>query len=193
VGPAIRRAVPDATLTVVGSHPPGEVRDLAGVDGIEVVGYVPETGPYLDRAALSVAPLRYGAGMKGKVVEAMASGMAVVTTLVGAQGLDVVSGRHAVVADEPGEFGRRVVELLADPDRAERIGREGRELVAGICSKEAARGRLDEVLSAVVDRERPAIPPPSWLARSAWDLTRRAVRSPLEVASSWAVRGKARP
>ena len=84
--PAVRVAVPGARLTVVGSNPTPEVERLGGRDGIEVVGRVPETGPYLERAALMVAPLRYGAGMKTKVVEAMAAGLAVVHDVGGGPG-----------------------------------------------------------------------------------------------------------
>jgi O-antigen biosynthesis protein len=188
VWPAIRAAVPDAMLTVVGSHPPVQVLDLARIEGINVVGYVPEMVPYLDRAALSVAPLRYGAGMKGKVVEAMASGLAVVTTSVGAQGLGAVSGRHLAVADDSGEFVRRVVELLADPDRAERIGCDGREHVRAICSSEAVEVALVDLLAKVVERRRPMIPPSWWIARAALDVTRRMGRAMLGIVNAGAFR-----
>jgi glycosyltransferase involved in cell wall biosynthesis len=167
VWPSVRAESPDATITVVGSHVPASVRDLGRVEGVDVVGYVPRTEPYLERAAVSVAPLRFGAGMKGKVVEAMASGLAVVTTSTGAQGLEAVSGRHLIVADEPEEFARSVVELLADPGRAEDIGRAGRELVDAICSPEAVGLKLEEMLAEVVDRGRPAVPPLGWLLRAA--------------------------
>jgi glycosyltransferase involved in cell wall biosynthesis len=166
VWPSVRAGSPDATITVVGSHVPASVRDLGRVEGVDVVGYVPRTEPYLERAAVSIAPLRFGGGMKGKVVEAMASGLAVVTTSTGAQGLGAVSGRHLIVADEPEEFARSVVGLLADPDRAEDIGRAGRELVAATCSPEAVGLKLEEMLAEVVDRGRPAVPPPRWLLRA---------------------------
>jgi glycosyltransferase involved in cell wall biosynthesis len=167
VWPSIRAESPDATITVVGSHVPASVEDLRRVEGVDVVGYVPRTEPYLERAAVSVAPVRFGGGMKGKVVEAMASGLAVVTTSTGAQGLGAISGRHLIVADEPEEFARSVVELLADPDRAEDIGRAGGELVAATCSPEAVGLKLEEMLAEVVDRGRATVPPPRWLLRAA--------------------------
>jgi hypothetical protein len=166
VWPSVRAELPDATITIVGSHVPASVEDLGQVEGVDVVGYVSSTEHYLERAAVSVAPLRFGAGMKGKVVEAMAAGLAVVTTSSGAQGLGAVSGRQLIVADEAEEFARSVVELLADPDRAEDIGRAGRELVAASCSPEAVGLKLEEMLAEVVDRGRSTVPPPRWLLRA---------------------------
>ncbi|WP_435011775.1 glycosyltransferase (plasmid) [Tundrisphaera lichenicola] len=179
VWPEVRRALPDATLTVVGSHAPVEVKDLGQVGGVQVVGHVPETAPYLDNAALSVAPLRYGAGMKGKVTEAMASGMAVVTTTVGAQGLGAVSGQHLAIADDAGEFARQVVGLLGDPNRAREMGQAARELVGSICSPQAAGERLEEMLAEVVVHGLSPIPPPEWLARSVLDRIRQMGRAML--------------
>jgi glycosyltransferase involved in cell wall biosynthesis len=166
IWPEIRSAVPDARLTIIGSEHPAEVDGLSRLEGVEVVGYVPEVGPWLERALLMVAPLRFGAGMKSKVVEAMASGLAVVTTPVGAQGLGAVSGEHLVVADTPAEFARSVVELLLDPVRAEEIGRLGRRHVARLCSPEEVSRHLEELLTEVIGRTGPSIPPAVWWARS---------------------------
>lgn len=167
IWPAIRCAVPAARLTVIGRNPTAEVKDLAKVEGVDVIGYVPELAPYLDRAALMVAPLRFGAGVKTKVVEAMAAGLAVVTTHVGVQGLDVTSGEHLMIADEPEEFARRVIELLGDPERVEQIGRAGRGYVAALCSPAVIKSCLESMLASAVDGRRPIIPPRDWLIQSA--------------------------
>ncbi len=163
---AVRAGVPSARLTVIGSNPTAEVADLAKVEGIDVIGYVPEVGPYLDRAALMVAPLRFGAGVKTKVAEAMAAGLPVVTTSVGAQGLDVIAGEHLMIADDPIAFARRAVELLADPGRAERVGRAGRARVAVLLSPDAIEARLGAMLAMVAGARGPMGPPWAWwLAR----------------------------
>lgn len=174
IWPAIRAAVPGARLTVIGSEPPAEVEALGGVAGVEVVGRVPEVGPHLDRAALMVAPLRFGAGVKTKVVEAMAAGLAVVTTTVGAQGLEATPGAHLLVADEPGAFAAAVVGLLNCPAEAERLGRAAREQIAPRCSPEAVAPRVEAMIARVVGPGRPALPPPGWWARSAGHRARRA-------------------
>jgi glycosyltransferase involved in cell wall biosynthesis len=167
IWPAIRAAVPGARITVVGSHPPAEIRALARVDGIDVTGYVPDLAPYMDRASLMVAPLRYGAGIKTKITEAFASSLAVVTTSVGAEGLDVVSGEHLMIADDPGDFARCVMDLLGDSERAEQIGRAGREYIASVCSPEVIEAGLESLLPAVVNRRRPFLPPRGWALKSA--------------------------
>lgn len=167
IWPTIRRAVPAARLNVIGSKLTDEVKALADVAGVNLLGYVPELAPHLDRAALMVAPLRFGSGVKTKVVEAMMAGLAVVTTSVGAQGLDVTPGEHMVVADGPEEFAGRVIELLDDPERGERIGRAGRSHAASLYSHAAIEIRLEAMFHATIDEGRPTLPPPPWLIRSA--------------------------
>jgi len=167
IWPEIRKLVPSAQLRVVGSHPTAEVLALGAVGGIDVVGWVPDITPLCDRAALMIAPLRFGGGVKIKVVEAMARGLPVVTTQVGAQGLDVKSGEHLIIAQDEAEFARQVSELLYDPVLAERIGRNGRDYVAATCSLAATKQRLVALLDTLVDQGRPQAPPPKWLLQSA--------------------------
>lgn len=109
--PLIRKEIPDVTLTVVGSHPPEEIKALAN-DSVRVTGYVPSTTPYLHKSRVSVAPLRFGSGMKGKVGEAMAHGIPVVTTSVGAQGMNLVNRRNAIIADSPADISKGIIEIL---------------------------------------------------------------------------------
>jgi len=149
VWPSVRAKIPDATLTIVGSYATPEVQQLAERLGVNFVGFVPDTKPYLDRAYLSIAPLRFGAGMKGKVTEAMAAGLPVVTTTFGAQGLEAVPGTHLIVADEASEFAAQVVNLLNDEKRAQKIGAAGQVHIQGICSYEIVERRLRELLDTV--------------------------------------------
>jgi glycosyltransferase involved in cell wall biosynthesis len=174
IWPAVCAAVPTARLSVVGSHLPDDLRLQIQAAGVVPVGYVPDPALFLDRAALMVAPLRYGAGVKNKVTEAMASGLAVVTTSVGAQGLGAIPGTHLEIADEPAAFARRVVDLLGDADRAERIGRAARDHIAGICFPEVIEPRLGALLDAVVTGKRVTIPPRDWYRSRVLHLARRA-------------------
>jgi len=146
--PRVREAVPDATLTVIGSNAPPEVHEMADLPGVQVLGYVPDTNPHLDRAAVSIAPLRYGAGMKGKVIEALACGVPVVTTAVGVQGLLVVSGEQLLLADDPEGFAAAVVSLLRDPVRAREVGLAGQRYVAGVCGPDVVACLAEDALSA---------------------------------------------
>jgi glycosyltransferase involved in cell wall biosynthesis len=111
--PLIRKTVPNITFTIVGSKPPEKVKALNS-NSIIVTGYVPSTTPYLHANYISVAPLRYGAGMKGKIGEAMAHGLPVVTTSIGSEGMGLLSRKNAMIADSPESFAVAVVELIKD-------------------------------------------------------------------------------
>jgi glycosyltransferase involved in cell wall biosynthesis len=152
--PMVRREVPDARLIVIGSRMPGTVRELGSVPGVEIVGRVADVAPFLRRAAVSVAPLRYGAGMKGKVVEAMAAGVPVVTTPVGAQGLAVRSGEHLLVAESGHEMAACIVRLLRDPADAARLGLAGQQHIVSLCHPDRIAACLDETLDALATLDR---------------------------------------
>ena len=123
--PHIARALPDAHLTIVGYAPPAAVRALSG-DRITVTGQVPEVAPYLDAARISIAPLRYGAGVKGKIGEALMHGLPVVTTPIGAEGMGLVDGEHALIAQAGEEFARAVVALYPDGELWARMAVAGK-------------------------------------------------------------------
>lgn len=110
----LRRRVGPVELTIIGAHPPPEIAALAG-EGVVIAGWVPEMGPYLDSHCVAIAPLRFGAGMKGKVGQALASGLPVVTTSIGAAGMDLEDGKSALIADTPEAFAEAVARLCTDP------------------------------------------------------------------------------
>ena len=96
--PMVKRALGRVEVTIIGDRPPPEILDLAG-DGVVIAGWVPEVTPYLDSHCVAIAPLRFGAGMKGKVGQALAAGLPVVTTRVGAEGMHLEAGKAALIAD----------------------------------------------------------------------------------------------
>ncbi|MBI4870254.1 MAG: glycosyltransferase [Candidatus Riflebacteria bacterium] len=102
---------------------------VTGVAGVRTVGWVPELAPYLERAAVFVAPLRYGAGTKRKIIEALMAGCPVVTTTVGAEGLDLADGKHLLIADDPAAFAGAVGRLLTDRVLWDRLSRQGRRKI----------------------------------------------------------------
>jgi len=122
--PLVRSERADARLRVVGELPDRAFR----VDdvGVELIGLVPDVVPYLDEAAVFVAPLRTGGGMRVKVLEALSAGKAIVAYTEALDGLTVEHGRHVLVARSPEEFARHVVDLLADQDRRRELGRAAR-------------------------------------------------------------------
>ncbi|MCS6859889.1 MAG: glycosyltransferase [Abditibacteriales bacterium] len=126
--PLIHRQMPEAHFTIMGRSPKPEVAALAS-ERVTVTGEVPDALPYFRRAAVCVVPLRMGSGTRLKILEAFALGKAVVSTTVGAEGLEVVPGQHLLIADDPPSFAAAVVRVLRDADLRERLGRAGRELV----------------------------------------------------------------
>jgi glycosyltransferase involved in cell wall biosynthesis len=112
----IRAAVPDARFVVVGARPPADIAALHDpARGIEVCGYVPDIAPLLAEAAATVVPTRAGSGMRVKILEAMAVGLPVVSTTVGAEGIAVVPETHVLIADDAPAFADAAVRLLTDP------------------------------------------------------------------------------
>jgi glycosyltransferase involved in cell wall biosynthesis len=128
--PAIRAVVPDTTLTVVGRNPTSRLRAAANAADAYVTGTIDDVRPHVQRAAVSVVPLRIGSGTRLKIFEALAMGKAVVSTSVGAEGLGLKPGLHFLQADTPDEFVNAVVSLLRDPDRRDALGKAARQLVA---------------------------------------------------------------
>lgn len=128
--PEIQSVSPHAMLRVVGRQPATKLREqVEGLRGVEWVGEVPDIRPWFARATVVLVPLRIGGGSRIKILESMSMGKAVVTTKIGAEGLDVVSGVHCLIADTPKEFAQNVVNLLKSPEQAAEIGWNGRDLV----------------------------------------------------------------
>jgi polysaccharide biosynthesis protein PslH len=111
--PRLRSEIPNLTFQIVGRNPHSKVKRLAG-DFVHVTGSVPSITEYLREAAVVVVPLRIGGGTRLKIFEAMAMGKAVVSTSIGAEGLDVQSGRDLIIADDPSGFANAVLRLLRD-------------------------------------------------------------------------------
>ncbi|HVM34738.1 MAG TPA: glycosyltransferase [Actinomycetota bacterium] len=118
--PRIRAQIPNVRLMLVGNAPPAPLVKLARRQGAIVTGRVEDITPYIQRADVIVCPLRIGGGMKVKVLEALRAGKPLVTTSVGAQGLDLNGA--AVVADHPGDFATAAVTLLTDSAMRNELG-----------------------------------------------------------------------
>jgi glycosyltransferase involved in cell wall biosynthesis len=141
--PTIRGRRPDATLRVLGPGAGEEVLARRG-NGVDIIGMVDDVNPHLDRAAVVVVPLRIGGGTRLKIVEALAKGKAVVSTRLGAEGIDVVDGEHLLLADDPQEIADRVEQVLADPVLARRLGDAGRRLAEERYSWAVVTDRLEQ-------------------------------------------------
>ncbi len=148
--PLIRARTPDVRFLIVGNNPTPRVRALAS-DDVEVTGWVPSVRPYLERCRVSVVPLRYGAGNKGKVGETLSHGLPMVSTNIGAEGMNIVPGEHSFVADDPAAFADAVVRLYTDAATWAKFSAAGKALIAGQYSSALMRRRI-EYLTSFPDR-----------------------------------------
>jgi glycosyltransferase involved in cell wall biosynthesis len=123
IWPRVVAAIPQARFQVVGRNPPPRIQKLAS-SSIEIVGGVPSVIPYLRGAPVFVVPLRIGGGTRLKIYEAMAAERAIVSTSIGAEGLDYQDGSNLLIADDPEVFAERVITLLRDPSLRQQLGRE---------------------------------------------------------------------
>jgi sugar transferase (PEP-CTERM/EpsH1 system associated) len=129
VMPLVRSRVPEAKLRIVGRHPGRAVRALARLPGVEVTGEVASVGTELERAALSLLPLRVVRGIPNKILESFAYGVPVVATTQALDAVGARNGEHALASDTPEGLAGAAVSLLEDGSLAARIGAAGRDLV----------------------------------------------------------------
>jgi glycosyltransferase involved in cell wall biosynthesis len=128
--PKIQSENPQIKMRIAGADPPKSIVDRAS-ESIEVLGFVPDLEPLLQRIRVFVAPLRYGgAGTKGKVGEALSHGIPVVTTSIGAEGFGLTSGEDALIADDPIEFARAVLRAYSNKSLWQRLSENGRARIA---------------------------------------------------------------
>jgi len=150
VWPLLAASHPQARLKIVGPRPTPEILALQGAR-VEVTGAVDDVRPHLAEAAAVVVPLRLGGGTRLKVLEAMAMAKPIVSTRIGAEGIDVVHEKHLLLADEPAQFAAAVGRVLDDTRLGARLGEEGRALVSARYSWEAAARRLEDFCREILD------------------------------------------
>lgn len=153
VWPSIRIAIPDIRLLLIGSGMPEKIRALEG-NGVVPVGYVADLDPYLDSCRVSIAPLRFGAGVKGKVNMALASGVPVVATPIAVEGMHLRPGLDVLVAEDAQTFAAEVVRLYQDPELWSGLSGAGLAVSERYFSAAQADQAISRVLDAVQQRRR---------------------------------------
>jgi glycosyltransferase involved in cell wall biosynthesis len=151
VWPLVRRDQPEARLRLVGRNPTSEIQSLAEHPGVELVGPVPDTRPWLADSEVSIVPLRIGGGTRLKVFEAMAMGLPVVSTPLGAEGLQVQSGEHLLLAEGAEKVAEAVVRLLRSEELRMALGRAARNLVVTRFSSESVARQFEAVCQRAVE------------------------------------------
>jgi glycosyltransferase involved in cell wall biosynthesis len=163
--PRIQATIPQAEFWIVGRDVPLPVRALAARPGVVVTGFVSDIRPYIAQATVVVVPLRFGSGMRNKILEAWAMEKCVISTRVGAEGLECQPGVNILLADDAHSLAERVVEAIRDPELRARIRAQGQALVStahapemlarryydAIGSALRETGRRDDPLRTVID------------------------------------------
>ena len=146
--PTVLSRRPEMQLFVVGSDPPADVAALAGAK-VHILGYVPDITPYLTDCRLSIAPLRFGAGVKGKINQSLAHGLPVVATSLAAEGMCLTDGDSVLIADQPQAFAEAVLRLYGNPNLWRRLSEGGLAVMEKRFGFAAARDALTGLLAPI--------------------------------------------
>jgi glycosyltransferase involved in cell wall biosynthesis len=126
--PRIREAMPEVKVKIIGDDPAGEIRQYDS-EQVSILGYVPEIEGFYQRSRVFIAPVRFGAGIKGKIGEALSYGVPVVTTSIGAEGFGLKHGVDVMIADEPSAFADAVVQLYTSKELWDTLANNGRDRI----------------------------------------------------------------
>jgi hypothetical protein len=144
--PLLRARRPAIKLLIVGADPSPRVQRLARLPGVSVTGSVADVRPYLSRSALMIAPLNIARGTQNKILEAMASGVPVVTSRIAAGGVDAVDQEHFLAASSPDEYATAILRVLEDRAERERLAHAGRARMLSHHAWDKSMQRLDGII-----------------------------------------------
>lgn len=156
VFPIIRRSLPSAVFHLVGAQPGPQIRDLASRPGIRISANLPDLRPAVCSSRVYVSAIRYGTGLKSKILEAMAMRMPIVCYPGSAVGIECVHRRHLLVAGDPAEFAAHVLNLLRNPEQADRLAQAGRDLVVEKYSWDSRARIFEELYENLIGKRRAA-------------------------------------
>jgi glycosyltransferase involved in cell wall biosynthesis len=148
--PLIHERVPEARFVVVGKDPPPEVQALAADPRIQITGYVVDLDPYLAEADAFIVPLHAGSGMRVKILDAWLWGLPIVSTPIGAEGIEYQDGKNILIAGDPQTFAQACLRLLTDTALGSRLRTDGRAWVESHYSWEAVYRRVDQVYARLL-------------------------------------------
>ncbi|MGQ9693176.1 MAG: glycosyltransferase [Thermodesulfobacteriota bacterium] len=176
IHPLILNKLPDVKLYIVGNNPPSDIRSLSS-EKIIVTGYVKDLSSYLRKARVSVNPLRYGAGMKGKIGEALSWGLPVVTTSIGAEGMGLADGVDALIGDSAEDFAHKVIRLYEDKELWAKLSINGKKRVENEWSPQSVKSRLERIFFANEGQNKEKVVSIIILAHNQLSYTRMCIES----------------
>ncbi|HOJ59798.1 MAG TPA: glycosyltransferase family 4 protein [bacterium] len=155
--PRLRQDIPQLETHIIGTRPVREIQKLHNRQGIQIIADVPRMQDYLFQDDIYLCPLRVAAGVRNKLLEAMACAMPVVTTRLGAEGLDVQHGREVLFAETPDEFSHCVQKLMASPELRKQLGQNGRQYVLTHHQNEILGKKLEALYQRLIQAGRPGM------------------------------------
>ena len=150
--PLVRRRLPDAQFSVVGLNPPRSVRDLARIPGVDVRANVPDIRREMSSAAVSVAPVRFGAGIQNKILQSLSMGIPVVATRFAARPFGEPANSPLLAAESPQEFADQVLRILEDSQYRMQLAHAGRRLIEARFQWDQVLAPLDRILEGLVKK-----------------------------------------
>lgn len=148
--PKIIEKVPSIKITIVGNSPKQQLLSVIDNRFVTVTGFVDDIRPYLASASIVVVPLLSGSGTRLKILEAMAMGKAIVSTSIGAEGITYTHEKNILIANDPGEFAKTVIDLLNNPTQRYHLGMEARDLVERQYSWDRIADQMDKVYHSLI-------------------------------------------
>ncbi len=154
VFPIVREGFPGASFWIVGAQPSGRVQLLGSTSGVHVTGTVPDLRPWFQSAAVYVSPLRFGMGVKNKILEAMASGPPIVATDRSLSGTALIDGRHVIIANSASEISEAVIKLLNDPALGEALSLQARRKIESDYAWSSVAARYEGLYTGSLEPQR---------------------------------------
>jgi glycosyltransferase involved in cell wall biosynthesis len=151
--PLIHRQMPEARFVVVGRNPPPEVQALASDPRIQITGYVDDPTPYLEAAGAFIVPLHAGGGMRVKILDAWLWGLPIVSTPIGAEGIEVQDGSNILMATDAPAFAQATLRLLTDPVLNKQLRTHGRAWVEAHYAWQVAYSKVNEVHARLLGKQ----------------------------------------
>ena len=148
--PLVREAIPSVTLFIVGDHALPELAAYASNE-VTITGYVANVDPIFQSCRVFIAPLRFGSGMKGKIGQALSYGLPVVTTPIGAEGMNLANGCQAIIADGAHEFAEAVISVYQDEVLWQQLSDQGYSHIARHFTPEVVEKKIHQAIKALVD------------------------------------------
>lgn len=149
IHPIVKKLIPDIKLKIIGGNPPTAIKNLANDNTIEVLGFVKSLKPIYDESKLTIAPLRFGAGIKGKIANSMCYGVPSVATKIAAEGMNLSNNHNILIADKPEDFASAIHKLYSDENMWINISNNGYKYALENYSYEVIKNKVCNILHSV--------------------------------------------